>query len=100
MFQAMQNATSAVRALTRGMVVSAHNIANSATEGFHPLEAVLEERPGGGVGVRIETRNDVEGVDLTEETVKMIARETAIKANLAVIRASDKTLGVLLDTVG
>ena len=37
---------------------------------------------------------------LLPDAVDLIAREKAIKANLAVIRASDKTLGVLLDTVG
>ncbi len=100
MFQAIDNATSAVRAFTRGMVVSAHNIANLNTEDFHPQEARYSERAGGGVEVHIDTLREVEGVDLVKEEVDLLTAEKAIRANLEVIRASDKTLGVLLDTVG
>lgn len=38
--------------------------------------------------------------DIPTEMVNMASSRRAIEANLAVIRASDKTLGVLLDIVG
>jgi flagellar basal body rod protein FlgC len=38
--------------------------------------------------------------DIPTEFVNMASSRRAIEANLAVIRTSDKTLGVLLDIVG
>jgi flagellar hook-associated protein FlgK len=99
MLQVMHSAASAVRAFSRGMVVSAHNVANMNTEGYYPQEATYVESGNGGVDVDIRT-SGTQGVNLEQEQVNLIASEAAIKANMEVIRASDKTLGVLLDTVG
>jgi flagellar basal body rod protein FlgG len=98
MFPVLGSAASAVRAYSRGLLVSAHNIANSVTEDYHPLGVIYESTPTGGVAARVETREEIDGVDLAEETVQMISSQRAIEANLAVARASDKTLGILLDT--
>lgn len=100
MMDVMNNAASAIRAHTRGLLVSAHNTANVLTEDYHPLANIVTSAPGGGVTSHIETREDVEGVDLVEESLNSLASERAIEANLAVLKASEKTLGVLIDIVG
>ena len=96
---------SAIRAFTRGLMVSANNVANSQTSDFRPSDTVYLSQEGGGVRAEITQRSETtdgphNGVDLVEETVKQISDHQAIKANMAVLRASDKPLGVLLDTVG
>ncbi|MBN1867834.1 hypothetical protein JW916_11125 [Candidatus Sumerlaeota bacterium] len=97
----INNALSAVRAYTRGVLVASDNIANVATEDYRPLRATFESAPGGGVEVHVDRApEDVVGVDLAQETVDLISRQRAIEANLKVIHASEKTLGVLLDTIG
>jgi flagellar hook-associated protein FlgK len=97
----MNNALSAVRAYTRGVLVSSQNIANSATEDYRPLSVTFESVPTGGVVATVDQAPEgVVGVDLAQETVDLIARQRAIEANLKVIHASEKTLGVLLDTIG
>lgn len=100
MLEVLANATSAVRAYSRGVLVAAHNIANSITDNYQPQEASYQEAPGGGVVSHVGVRPGVEGVDMAEESVNLASSQRAIEANLAVIRASDKTLGVLLDTFG
>lgn len=96
---------SAIRAFTRGLMVSANNVANSRTSDFRPSDTVYLSQESGGVRAEVTQPPDAppgpgNGVDLVEETVNQISDHQAIKANMAVIRASDKTLGVLLDTVG
>lgn len=99
MFNLFGNSMSAVRAYTRGLMVSAHNVANAETENFKPQRATYSSAPGGGVVVDVQTAQEAPGTDLSEEAVNMISSERAIEANLAVMRHSDKTLGVLIDTV-
>jgi len=99
MLHIMGNSLSAVRAYSRGLLVTAHNVANVQTKDFKPLDTVYLSRPTGGVTAEVRRSEEV-GVDLAEETVNLISSQRAIQANIAVLRASDKTLGVLLDTVG
>ena len=99
MMDMFNTSSSAVRAYTRGLMVSAHNVANVATDDFQPQRANYSSSPEGGVVVDVETLRDTEGTDLVEESVNMISSERAIEANLAVMRNSDKTLGVLIDIV-
>lgn len=94
-----QSPMSAVRAHTRSLLVSAHNVANAGTKDFKPLETVMLSQPNGGVAAEVRQSTET-GVDLTQETIDMISSERAIEANIAVMRASDKTLGVILDILG
>ncbi len=94
----MQNALSAVRAHARKTMVHAHNVANISTEGFKAQELHMQENPTGGVSSTVETRNEP-GLDMVEESVGMVQAGHGYEANLAVFRASDKMLGVLIDTV-
>jgi flagellar basal body rod protein FlgG len=105
MLPVVSSPLSAIRSFTRGLLVSANNVANSQTEDFRASDTVYLSQPGGGVAADVVQRPQMppgpeNGVDLVEETVNQMSDSRAIEANLAVIRASDKTLGVLLDTVG
>jgi flagellar hook protein FlgE len=95
------NSLSSIRANTRGFVTNAQNIANIATEDYRPSRTTFESLAGGGVEASVEEASDgAGGVDLAQETIEMISRQRAIEANLKVIQASEKTLGVLIDTIG
>ena len=96
MLQAMGNSMSAVRAYARGLLVSAHNVANAGSKSFEPLDTVFLSDASGGVRAEVR-KTEQTGVDITKETIDRVAIEHAINANIAVIRASDKTLGALLD---
>jgi flagellar hook-associated protein FlgK len=100
MMDTLSNALSAMRAHTRKMLVHANNIANVQSEGYRPQTATIESSGQSGVTARVETSTDPNaGVSLEEETVGMMSSEKAIQANLAVLKTSDKTLGVLIDIV-
>ncbi len=99
MLGSLQNAASAVRAHTRGLLVSAHNLANLQTDDFEPSSTVYLSNASGSVQASVAP-SGAEQPDIPTEMVNMASSRRAIEANLAVIRASDKTLGVLLDIVG
>lgn len=100
MLNAMHNAAAAMRAHTRGLMVSAQNTANALTDGYQSRTQILQEDSHGGVSGHVETRESLDAVDLAQETVQQISSEKAIQANLEVLRTSDKMLGVLIDIVG
>jgi flagellar hook protein FlgE len=95
----LQNTLSAVRAHTRGLLVSANNLANVQTDDFEPSSTVYLSDASGSVQASVTPSGSRE-VDIPTEMVNMASSRRAIEANLAVIRTSDKTLGVLLDIVG
>ncbi len=99
MLNTINNASSAIRAHSRSLLVSAHNTANVFTDDFQPQRNVLTENPGGGVSSRVETVENVDGVSLVEEAINQQTSQRAIEANLAVIRTADKTLGILIDII-
>ena len=98
MLDALASAMSSVRAHTRGLLVTAHNVANAPREDFEPAEAVFLANAAGGVSAEVRASGASE-VDLAEEAANMLSSQRAIEANIAVMRTSDKTLGVLLDVV-
>jgi flagellar hook protein FlgE len=98
MLDILGKAASSVRAHTRGAMVSANNVANAASESYEPAEAVMLSSPDGGVEAQVRPSGESE-VDLAKEMQNMESSQRAIEANIAVIRTSDKTLGVLLNVV-
>lgn len=76
--------------------VSAHNIANLATEGFAPQRVVGTARPGGGVESQLQT-GEASGTDLVTEVVEQFAASYAYRANLVTLQRADSLLGTLLD---
>jgi flagellar hook-associated protein FlgK len=75
---------------------TANNVANVATPGFRRQEAVAEARPEGGVNTRLQ-KAEQPGVNLEEEVVEQMSASVAYRANLQVVRTTDRTLGALLN---
>jgi flagellar basal body rod protein FlgG len=98
MLDVLNTSFTGVRAQTRKFEAHAQNIANSTTSSYQPVDAVLQSSANGGVTAQLQTRQGDAGVDIPEELVGMMSSERAIQANVAVMRSSDQTLGVLLDT--
>lgn len=111
---------SGLQAEQRRLDTSAHNVANVNTDGFQRQVATAQERPSGGVDVRVDhaeiseeaqrasseakgeglvtqPENDVSVVD---ETVNQVAARAAFQANAKALKAQDRTIGTLLDATG
>jgi len=88
---------SGMQAAQTRLDVSANNIANSDTEGFHRQEVVQQADPAGGVDTSIE-RSSVPGAAMIDDVVNQIAAKQDFLANLAVFKSSSQMLGALLDT--
>ena len=99
MFPGIQNTVSGMRAYTRGLSVSAGNVANAQSRDFVPSDTVYLSTASGSVEAAVRQSGNADGPDLGKEMVDMVSSGRAIQANAAVLRASDKTLGILLDTV-
>ena len=99
MLPGIQNTLWAVKAYTRGAAVSAGNTANLETRGVAMLDAVYVSGASRGVEAEVRETRSAGGPDVGNELADMTSSEGAFQARAAVIRASDKTLGVLLDTV-
>lgn len=76
--------------------VSAHNVANVQTPGFRRDEVQAEANPQGGVNTRVDKAAEP-GVSLEQEVVEQMAAVIAYKANLQVVKASDRMAGALLN---
>ncbi len=116
-------AASAMNALTLGMAVSAHNVANINTAAFVPQRAVYANGANGqgmqldavlrdaGTLSRWSASNAVydvtpnefvkhsspSGTDLSTEISRIISTQHAYEANAQIVRTSDAMLGTLLD---
>lgn len=75
---------------------SAHNVANVQTPGFRRDEVQAEANPQGGVNTRVDKAAEP-GVSLEQEVVEQMAAVIAYKANLQVVKASDRMAGALLN---
>ena len=89
---------SGLNAAQSGLDVSAHNIANLATDGFHRQRAIQSSAPAGG-GTTTVVRASAPGNALESDMVDMLQAKGAFLANLAVFRTSDRMMGSLLDVV-
>ncbi len=68
-------ALSGMRAAQTQLGVSAHNVANVATEGFKRQTVVQTEQPDGGVSAAV-TRSSVEGPSLEADVVSQLQETT------------------------
>jgi len=95
---------SGLKAATKVLNNSAHNVANTNTPGFEPGRTLLEDaKPG--VRARVETggvapdsNEALSSVGLAQETVTQIGASAMYRANLTSIKVEDELLGTLLDT--
>jgi flagellar basal body rod protein FlgG len=104
MMDGIQSSLSGMTNALRRINVSAHNIANSQTEGFRALRADLATAAGVP-----EIENDLalplggaeslppSNVNLTTEITNLLINTNAFKANLAALKAQNDSMGVLLD---
>lgn len=91
---------SALGALGVSLDVTAHNIANVSTEGYHPLRATLSEGSGGqGVQAEVSRLSGSSGVDVAGEMVNLMQTSTAFSANATMIRAAEETSGTVLNLI-
>jgi flagellar basal-body rod protein FlgC len=107
MLNAINSASSALRAYAVTMNVSAHNVANINTEGYSSQRASLSEARGGGVKVDsvhnpAEPRQDayvsgINNVHYAKEAVEQIVSLRAFQANAASVRSADEMLGTLIN---
>jgi flagellar hook protein FlgE len=93
--------------------VSAHNTANTTTDGFSKQTTSQQTAPTGGVLGQVDTLSlsaevqqlaqQVDGaqnnVDITQEMVDQIQARENFKQNAQVIRAQDQMQQTLLDTL-
>ena len=95
------------------MEVTANNIVNVNTEGFHKSHLLFQKGSPSGVTVSV-SRSDTPGapltlengtrgtqepsnVDVGEEIVDLVATKHAYSANLKVVNTENEILGTLLD---
>jgi flagellar basal-body rod protein FlgC len=109
MLNAVNSASSALRAYTEVINTTAHNVANINTEGYNPQRVRLSEARGGGVKAAIEsTRNPAEvrqdayisgknNVNYATEAVNRIISLRSFQANTGVVRTADEMLGTLIN---
>ncbi|MGB0682922.1 MAG: flagellar basal body protein [Magnetovibrionaceae bacterium] len=93
-------ATSALRAQSTAVAVSADNVVNANTPGFQRAEVSFSSVEGGGVQATIDRSTGVQSqllagdqsVDLISETVNQTIARTAYEAAAAVFRTSEELL--------
>jgi flagellar hook protein FlgE len=77
---------------------SAHNVANSQTEGFRRQTVQAQTEPSGGAITRLGTA-PVPGEALATDLVDQRLAQHLFTANLRTVQAADRMLGSLLDAV-
>lgn len=90
-------ALSGLQAAQTRLQVSAHNVANSQTVGFQPLQVEQSTQTGGGVGTQV-SRSSQPSAGLEGDVVAQLQAKNAFLANLNVFKTQDAMLGSLLNT--
>jgi len=91
-------ALSGLQASTLRMGVSAHNLANGLTPGFHRQAVVAQAAAEGGVTAAVQRLPEA-GADLAADLVAQRMAAYSFEANLRVLQTHDRTLGALLDVL-
>lgn len=76
--------------------LSAHNIANLATDGFRRQQVTQSATQGGGVSTSLSQVDEV-GNSLEADVVSQLVARNSFLANLVVFKASDRMMSALLD---
>ncbi len=80
------------------MQAAAHDLANGLNRDFRRVSVKQGELPGGGVNAELlQDSESSDGADLVGGMVDLMGAVYALKANLAVLRTSDRLLGTVLD---
>jgi flagellar basal-body rod protein FlgC len=109
MLNAVNSASSALRAYTEVINTTVHNVANINTEGYNPQRVHFSEARGGGVKATVESiRNPAEvrqdayisgknNVSYATEAANQIISLRSFQANTGIIRTVDEMLGTLIN---
>ena len=89
-------ALSGMNAAQTSLQVSAHNIANLATDGFRRQQVAQRSEAAGGVSTELSRAANA-GNALETDVVGLLQAKNAFLANLAVFRTGDRMMGSLLD---
>lgn len=117
MINSVQSNTSALKAFSRQMSVSANNVANALSDDFKKSRAINTEGENGQVETVITKINtpgplvedplsetgelkELSNTDIAEELVNQIAVEHGYKANAKVIQTYEDTTGSIIDMIG
>ncbi|MBD8525128.1 flagellar basal body protein [Pseudomarimonas arenosa] len=92
-----QNALSGLAFAQRRLEVSAHNLANAATEGFQRQEVRAQAAPGGGVTFSVVRSEQPSSGLFIEDVVEQLQAKQAFLANVQSLRTEDQLIGSLLD---
>jgi flagellar hook protein FlgE len=92
-------ALSGMQSAQTRVAVSAHNVANLLTEGFHPQRAVQTSLASGGSRATVATAAAPEPVDLEREIVGQIVAKTQYAASARVLGVELDLKGSLLDVL-
>lgn len=90
-------ALSGMQSAQTRVAVSAHNVANLLTEGFHPQRAAQTSLASGGSRATVSTAPVAEPVDLDREVVDQIVAKTQYAASARVLGVELDLKGSLLD---
>lgn len=117
MLSGIDSNTSALRAFSKQLAVSANNVANAFSDEFKKSRAINTEGANGQVETEITRINtpgplvddpksttgelkELSNTDIAEELISQIAIEYGYKANAKVIRNYDEMMGTLVDMIG
>ena len=117
MVTSIHSNTSALKAFSKQLSVSANNVANVSSDGFKKSRAINTQGRNGQVNTTI-TRVDTPGplvedpmsetgelkelsnTDIVEELTNQIVIKHGYTANLKVIQTYEETVGALIDLLG
>ncbi|MFZ6778455.1 flagellar basal body rod C-terminal domain-containing protein [Undibacterium sp. Ji83W] len=100
---ALNSGLSGLKAYTRALDSSGHNVANASTSGFVPQQVSFQEQPAGGVIANISREGsslasqELSGTDLTSEIVQSLQFKTGFDLSAKIIKTADELLGTLID---
>jgi flagellar basal body rod protein FlgC len=100
LLKAMDRAVSGMRLAESKLAASAHNTANTLTDGFARVQAEGAEARDGGVEVNISSLPPESGPDPVAEIIEQKSAAVMYRANLKVVKTAEEMIGEILDTRG
>jgi flagellar hook protein FlgE len=78
---------------------TADNVANINTDSYRPLETTLQDFSPSSVTAVTSRNENVDRVDLSQESVNLITAETGFKANISVLKTAQKMQKSVIDII-
>jgi len=93
------NSLTGIYAYTTLLNNTANNVANMNTDGYKPLETIMQESSSGGVNAVTTMSANADNVDLSTEAVDMITAATGFKASISVLKTDQEMQKSIIDLV-